>query len=280
MKLNLRSVKKPVWISGILGTILGIVGAIASIYSVWPFWIPEKQLTISVVSIGAQLPTTLDSDFEVSYQGNKVGNIATFLVDIRNSGSEEIRPDDFVKPLTFPITGVDEIFSVEQVKLQPESQVQFDFEPISSEVSSVVLKPVLLNKDDSGRILIRASCDRIPKLTIEAKARIAGISKLNFQDERPKPSFLQIYTPLISVVTILLLIAIVLGQSFINSRTEQKLKIVRQDTKRALWSDAVSKLRVISYELEKENLSGLATLERVNEKLRAIFEDENESGRV
>ncbi len=268
------------WLGSLLVATFGILGSSASINAVWPFWIPKKQLTISVISIGPQLPTTLDSDFEVSYLGKKVGNIATFLIEIRNSGREEVHPDDFVQPLTFPITGINEVYSIEHMDLDPENPIPFEFESINPTNSSVILKPLLLNRGDSGQIMIRAFCDRVPKMTLDARARIAGISKLNFQDGRPKPPWLELYSPLISTTTILLLIAIVLRQSFINSRTEQKLETIRQDTKSALWSHAASKLRVISYELEKENLSGLATWTRVSNELKTIFEDQHESGDV
>ncbi|MEM8637284.1 MAG: hypothetical protein AAGG51_00500 [Cyanobacteria bacterium P01_G01_bin.54] len=167
---------------------VGIVGSLASIVGLgWAYWdtrLPKRELSIIVVSKNFLLSRPLEREFKLSYRGQPVDNVATFLVEIRNTGRHPIRRDDFESPLEFWAQGVNQVVSSEEVKSIPNDiSLSTEFKQ-----NKVFVDPLLLNPQDMVQFSITALCDHLCNkkssvdLNLES-ARIAGISNIDFDNK-------------------------------------------------------------------------------------------------
>lgn len=151
------------------------------------FWLgvfdDRKALSVQVLSQGTWFTGPLAPDFRLIYKDDPVQNVASVLIEIRNTGRQPIAASDFEKPLKLAIKGTSKILSVEQVGAEP-SDLRLN---LNSDGSDVHVGPTLFNPKDMALVSVTALCSGRPEIGVDlATARIAGIRSVDFQTS-PKP---------------------------------------------------------------------------------------------
>lgn len=175
---NLTPLKSKIALYGSVASIIGIIITIA-VFGINRFQ-SKKDLSIQLISKDTWFSRPLESDFQLTYKGEAVENVATFLLEIRNTGRQPIRPIDFEKSIELTLKGTQKIISVNQVDQEPSDlKLQTNYEN-----NLVHIEPTLFNESDMVLVSIKALCSASPTLDIDLSfCRIAGIKIINFEEK-------------------------------------------------------------------------------------------------
>lgn len=136
-------------------------------------WIQRKALSYYIFSHTPLLNIQEKNkwDIQILFDKKPVQDVHLIEIRIFNSGYQEIRPEDYERPISFNFGGSTQILSAEKSEVNPES-----LQPsVKIEGTKVLLDPILLNPRDSITIKLLASqCENKPTPNV----RIAGIKDI------------------------------------------------------------------------------------------------------
>ncbi len=155
--------------------IIGVVAAISVPLFLFLLerWIQRKTLSYDILSQTPLLniPEKNKWDIQILLDKKPVQDVHLIKIRIFNSGYQEIRPEDYERPISFNFGGSTQILSAEKSEVNPES-----LQPsVKIEGTKVLLDPILLNPKDSITIKMLASqYENKPTPNV----RIAGIKDI------------------------------------------------------------------------------------------------------
>ncbi|MCG6576498.1 hypothetical protein EGM97_17485 [Pseudomonas sp. AF32] len=159
----------------VIGTLLSLVAALLPVY-LWQTDLSAYSLTVRLVSSSAlQLPS--DSkihDMQIFVNGAKIDSPYIHSLALINTGSKPIPTGSFETPLQIRTMNDAKIITAKITATDP-ADIPVN---LSIEDNQVKILPFLSNPNDQITITLVSS----GPLDLRAKARIAGVSDVNFED--------------------------------------------------------------------------------------------------
>lgn len=118
----------------------------------------------------------------VSYEGKLLDDARLVLLRVWNSGNVSIDRNDFEQPLTFCFGDKAEVLSTSIIETKPDTVKSIA--TLEKNVNEVILKPLLLKKNESIKIKVLLTGFEADK-DIQVKARIKGIDEIHPLHELP-----------------------------------------------------------------------------------------------
>lgn len=164
------------------------IGATVVIFLI-QLWLRRKALSYEIISRTPLLnPQEKDKrNLQILFDNNQVQDVDIIEVEIFNSGNEEIRPNDYERPISVNFDKNTQILTAEVAKVNP-----LNLKPsVKIEGISVILEPLLLNKKDSIKLkMLVSKCSNNPTVS----ARIAGVKEIKESSEKQNRVLLSIIT--------------------------------------------------------------------------------------
>jgi hypothetical protein len=153
-------------------TLAGVLGPIW----LWSYDLTSRNLTITLLSRTALLAAQSSSfALEVTSNGRVMNDVYSSAVEITNTGTKPILPQDIEGNMSIGLTGRTKLLQAQIVSRHPASLAPI----ISNSDTAFSISPLLLNPGD--RILIATLTDGgFP--AFEPKIRIAGIPQVSIQE--------------------------------------------------------------------------------------------------
>jgi hypothetical protein len=165
------------YLSPAVGLISLFIATYLSIRFNW--WGTKKELTYRLLADGPVFSPDdeIRDRVEIFYDKKPVEAVSFLIIQFTNSGRTNISKNDFDGDLKFNFQGTVKILSADVIERNP-SELPVEFEPI---LSTVLIRPLLLNRGDSFKIKILVDTLK-PVLTVEA--RIVGVKSVKRVSER------------------------------------------------------------------------------------------------
>lgn len=161
-----------------------MLAAIAGVFV--PIWLWQADL--SAHSLSARLAssvalqpaeTTSISDIQISIDGVNIKSPYLSTLELLNDGSKPVPASDFETPIELSVGQDTQIVRARVTSVEPNNlKAELD-----TNKQSVKLRPMLLNPNDTLTIAVITSGS---PPSFSAQARIAGISKIKFEDTTTK----------------------------------------------------------------------------------------------
>ena len=163
--------RDPIW--QFIGAVLAVLGIAAT------FYIASRQKGRKELSAGflikkhlIQISDEVSDRISVSFNGKPVQNLKIYSYGVKNSGSLEIRTEDFERPLQLELSD-----GVRMLEVRSDRQHPKELSPrIAVNGQTVEVTPLLLNPGDFFVIDILATGE---PGNIKVNQRIAGINKIH-----------------------------------------------------------------------------------------------------
>ncbi|MHB8069891.1 MAG: hypothetical protein ACYDIC_18525 [Desulfobaccales bacterium] len=213
------------------GAIASIIGLVAAIAVFWFGWFEAKKaLSIQLLSKDTWFIGPLEPDFKLTYKGELAENVASFLIQVQNTGRQPIVTSDFEKPIDLTLKGTSKIISVRQVGAEPSDLIL----RTSYEGNKIHIEPALLNSSDKVLIAITALCSSKPDIDVNLTyARIAGIKRVIFEPGPKKKDERSL--PLVSIVALIIGIVASFLSNLILSGVQKRLGRVPMEYMKVLF---------------------------------------------
>lgn len=176
MNTLIRFFRDSIW--GGIGVVIGVIALGFAVYTLYD--LPTKSLDITILSVSSpvQVDPSVAQDIVLTYKGKVINNLSIITVKIENTGSTEIRRDDFERLIafTFPITA--QILSTKVVDSSPKNLLH-----VVSDNTTSTISETLLNSGD--RAIIEYIVIGLPISTtqpFDVDARIAGIQAVTIRN--------------------------------------------------------------------------------------------------
>jgi len=164
--------RDPVWQS--LGVIIGAVLTVVAILISLRQW-QRKSLAYEVISnenIVRVSDNSVGSELQIVYQGKPVKDLYLITIKFINLGNTEIRPEDYVRPISLSFGARSEILGNKVLEQDPSNlDIKINHE---KDKEVLLIDPVLLNKRDY--FTIQALVTGFQSVT--PNGRIAGVSRI------------------------------------------------------------------------------------------------------
>ncbi len=160
----------------VLGILASIAGLVISIFSYWIGKRSSKKLSYSILMQQPLLvlPEDLKDDLQVFYNQTPLRDAHLVLIELKNSGTTPILPNDYLTPLTVNFGDSAKIISTEVISQSPHlGNVK-----ITPEQSRVMLTPSPLNPNDS--LTLRLIVGNFSGNTV-LEGRLTGVSRIEEQ---------------------------------------------------------------------------------------------------
>lgn len=174
-----QRLRDPVWqFIGVVATAVAIIISTIAVYDVYLRAQVEQGITVKLSQKFALVywPEEYPSDIQVYFHGKEAHNVSSFYLTLENIGDTVVRPEDYIKPLTFSVRPPLEIANVRVSKVNPAS-VEISVTQVLT--NSFELSKSLLNAKDSVSIQLILVNDldwSAPQL--DYTGRIAGIKDI------------------------------------------------------------------------------------------------------
>lgn len=164
----------------IIGWTLALAG-IAVPIGLWQFDQNARAITARLVASSALQPAMKQAipDIEISLGGVLLQSPYLSTIEVVNSGARPILASDFETPIEL---GIENGAAIVRASVSSTNPVDIKAD-LTSEKNAVKLKPLLLNPSDSVTISVITK-EQVPKFA--AKARVAGVSRIVFEDATTK----------------------------------------------------------------------------------------------
>lgn len=183
---------------------------------------PKKELTATLIwehSL-ANVAPGFENEFEVHWKGKRLETpqVLQAIIQITNTGTEEIRTSDYEEPIRIQITKGEILYAIARPSQQLDIEIDYE-DPVEvvwrSPTSTknelvrrqdIIIKPLLINEGESFTIAILVN----GPYGIATRARIAGVRKLEITNEyatRFKPDNRRQF----SMMGLIMILAIILG---------------------------------------------------------------------
>lgn len=159
---------------------VAIAGVVVPVW-LWQADLSSKSLSITLTTRVSLQPTDKESlqGMAVSVDGKSIENPYLVVIEIANDGSKPILASDFESPLDIRLAS-DTYFVRSRITKKEPKDIDTD---ISSDTTSISIKPTLLNPKDSVTVTI-VTAGIAP--VFETRARVAGIPSIAISDNTVK----------------------------------------------------------------------------------------------
>ena len=154
------------------------------IFFITPYWSSMHSGVKKIEYFVSSEKVVFNSDFikklffgsEVYYKGNTVDKVFYTVIMIENSGSVDIKAEDYDGPIAIKYNDNTEVYMVELVASNPhELPVK-----VSNSKGAIIIKPLLLNSGDQFYLSVYSS-DRLD--VSHVAGRIQGVKKIESRPE-------------------------------------------------------------------------------------------------
>lgn len=160
----------------VVATLATIAGIFVPVW-LWQADISARSLSVRLASSIALQPTEATSipDIQISIDGVNIKSPFLSTLVLSNDGSKPVTVSDYESPIELSVGQDTQIVRARISSVEPHNlKAELD-----TSKQSVKLRPLLLNPDDTLTIAIITSGG---SPSFDARARIAGISKVKFED--------------------------------------------------------------------------------------------------
>ncbi|HEY7646788.1 MAG TPA: hypothetical protein VH858_17230 [Hyphomicrobiales bacterium] len=170
-----------------LGNILQGVGVVIALVAgivAWNQSIRPKGLLTEVISISSLInenARTQDGQLRVLFHDEIVKNFALVQFRIKNTGGYPISVRDFERDLKLKLENIDKVYSVKVTGRSPQNLTP----TVEFENDSIIIKPLLLNPEDSFIINSGIDAENVEKLKMTPDGRISGIRHIKYKNYKP-----------------------------------------------------------------------------------------------
>jgi hypothetical protein len=166
----------------IVDLIIGVVVTIVVAFVVYVMQRNRKEMAYDVISntLVLSIDHEVRGKIQVLYEGKPVDDARLVVLRIWNSGKVPISSNDFERPVTFDFGKDAEVLDATIFETKPSNLT--DEAVLEKDINKVILRPLLLNRDDS--IKFKVLLTRLRR-NIQVSARISGINQIFAPEELP-----------------------------------------------------------------------------------------------
>lgn len=172
-------IRDPGW--EFVGVVLAIIFGLIAIYQ---FILGREVVALQIVVLSntslIEIEPSIVDEISIEYQDQPVDNLSLIQIKLENTGNQEIRVEDYDRPITFTFPSEATIIEASVTDSSPDN-IGISF---SLSDTSIELLPVLLNPGDSAvlRFLVLNIPAQTNDLPFSIDARIARISNIDVRN--------------------------------------------------------------------------------------------------